>query len=59
MPCEVFRMHFKPVGFFEQNPALDVAPSTQNVNKSRLAFDASGTQTQEAAVEPACCRPRL
>ncbi|GJN94178.1 hypothetical protein Rhopal_007252-T1 [Rhodotorula paludigena] len=59
MPCEVFRMHFKPVGFFEQNPALDVAPSTQNVNKSRLAFDGNGTQTQEAAVEPACCRPRL
>ncbi|KAI5480277.1 primary-amine oxidase [Pseudohyphozyma bogoriensis] len=37
MPCETFRMHFKPVGFFEYNPALDVPPSTQLVNKSTRA----------------------
>ncbi|BGP32212.1 hypothetical protein JCM10296v2_003992 [Rhodotorula toruloides] len=38
MPSEVFRMHFKPVGFFDQNPALDVPPSIQAINKSQYAF---------------------
>ncbi|KAM0750784.1 primary amine oxidase [Meredithblackwellia eburnea MCA 4105] len=37
MPAECFRMSFKPVGFFSVNPALDVAPSTQLVNKSTKA----------------------
>lgn len=34
MPVEVFRVGLKPVGFFNRNPALDVPPSTQSVNKS-------------------------
>ena len=37
MPSEVFRMHFKPVGFFDKSPALDMPPSTQAVNKSTHA----------------------
>lgn len=36
MPCESIRVAFKPVGFFDRNPALDVPPSTQIFNKSTL-----------------------
>ncbi|ORY81288.1 primary amine oxidase [Leucosporidium creatinivorum] len=49
MPSEHFRMSFKPVGFFEQNPALDVPPSKQHVNQSRYAFP-----DQEAPIKPCC-----
>jgi len=34
MPCEVMRVSFKPVDFFERNPALDVPPSVQSINRS-------------------------
>jgi len=34
MPCEIIRVGFKPVDFFDKNPALDVPPSEQRVNKS-------------------------
>lgn len=34
MPVEVFRVGLKPVNFFDRNPALDVPPSKQTVNKS-------------------------
>jgi primary-amine oxidase len=34
MPCETIKVMFKPVDFFERNPALDVPPSEQAVNKS-------------------------
>lgn len=37
MPAEVFRMHFKPINFFNVSPAIDMPPSTQAVNKSVLA----------------------
>ncbi|KAL7785640.1 copper amine oxidase [Trichoderma ceciliae] len=36
MPVERLRVHFKPVGFHEKNPALDVPSSQQAVNKSTL-----------------------
>lgn len=36
MPCEKMVVGLKPVNFFEGNPGLDVAPSTQEVNKSVL-----------------------
>ena len=36
MPCEKLAVHFKPVNFFEKNPALDVPPSIQTFNKSVL-----------------------
>ncbi|KAI5837336.1 copper amine oxidase [Morchella snyderi] len=36
MPCETIKVSFKPVNFFERNPALDVPPSTQASNKSVL-----------------------
>lgn len=34
MPCETIRVGFKPVDFFDKNPAIDVPPSEQKVNKS-------------------------
>jgi primary-amine oxidase len=34
MPCEILKVHLRPVNFFTKNPALDVPPSTQEVNKS-------------------------
>jgi primary-amine oxidase len=36
MPCETMTVSLKPSGFFEQNPALDVPPSTQRTNRSVL-----------------------
>ncbi|PSS08945.1 hypothetical protein M430DRAFT_37100 [Amorphotheca resinae ATCC 22711] len=53
MPCEIIKVSFKPVNFFEKNPALDVPPSVQSFNKSVLT-SANG----EAAVGGAggaCC----
>lgn len=48
MPCEKMVVGLKPVNFFERNPGLDVAPSTQEVNKSVL-YDGDATNGQ------ACC----
>ncbi|KAL8735616.1 MAG: hypothetical protein Q9166_000785 [cf. Caloplaca sp. 2 TL-2023] len=36
MPCEIIEVAFKPVNFFDKNPALDVPPSRQEVNQSTL-----------------------
>lgn len=36
MPCESMKVGLKPVNFFEGNPGLDVAVSTQEKNKSVL-----------------------
>ncbi|KAH7383139.1 copper amine oxidase [Cadophora sp. MPI-SDFR-AT-0126] len=36
MPCEVLKVAFKPVNFFDKNPALDVPQSVQSFNKSTL-----------------------
>ncbi|KAI5380178.1 hypothetical protein J4E82_001253 [Alternaria postmessia] len=36
MPCEIIKIHMKPVNFFDKNPALDVPPSEQAFNKSSL-----------------------
>jgi primary-amine oxidase len=38
----------KPVNFFDKNPGLDVAPSTQEVNKSVL-YDGDAANAQN------CC----
>ncbi len=46
MPCEVLRVSLKPVNFFERNPALDVPPSEQGVNKSVLVHH--GSERREA-----------
>ena len=48
MPCEKMTVGLKPVNFFERNPGLDVAPSTQEVNKSVL-YDGAASNSQD------CC----
>lgn len=45
MPCEKMVVGLKPVNFFERNPGLDVAPSTQEVNKSVL-YDGAESNSQ-------------
>lgn len=36
MPCEVITVSLKPADFFQKNPAIDVPPSVQEINKSVL-----------------------
>ena len=36
MPVEIIKVALKPVNFFDRNPAIDVPPSSQAVNKSTL-----------------------
>ncbi|CAL8577847.1 hypothetical protein XPA_003660 [Xanthoria parietina] len=65
MPCEIISVAFKPVDFFERNPALDVPPSTQERNRSTLAAAAAETHHQpslEAMVGSkgeVCCSSKL
>ncbi|KAL8755637.1 MAG: hypothetical protein Q9199_003507 [Rusavskia elegans] len=40
MPCEIIEVAFKPVNFFDKNPALDVPPSRQENNRSTLSSEA-------------------
>lgn len=52
MPNEKMIVGLKPVNFFSGNPGLDVAPSTQEKNKSVL-YD------ENASDETPCCRSKL
>lgn len=36
MPVEVLKVHLRPVNFHTRNPAIDVPPATQAVNRSML-----------------------
>jgi primary-amine oxidase len=52
MPCELIRVGFKPVDFFEKNPALDVPPSEQTVNRSvGLNKEKKAQMHQQSGVE--------
>lgn len=55
MPCEVLKVSFKPVNFFERNPAIDVPPSTQEFNKSTLLADAHHQSAGQAEVGAKGC----
>ncbi|KAH7137953.1 copper amine oxidase [Dendryphion nanum] len=44
MPCEKMMVGLKPVNFFSGNPGLDVAVSTQDVNKSVLVCGDGGDE---------------
>ncbi|KAF2012117.1 hypothetical protein BU24DRAFT_425953 [Aaosphaeria arxii CBS 175.79] len=61
MPCEILKIHMKPVNFFDKNPALDVAPSEQGFNKSVLVSEQHHQPTVEATIDKdgACCGPKL
>lgn len=54
MPNDKIMVGLKPVNFFSGNPGLDVAPSTQEKNKSVLYTEESGE-----ASGGSCCRSRL
>ncbi|KAF3934741.1 hypothetical protein ABW20_dc0107216 [Dactylellina cionopaga] len=51
MPVETVRVHLKPVNFFDKNPALDLPPSTQEINKSVLVGASGGIHRQGGLVE--------
>ena len=55
MPCEILKVHFKPVNFFDKNPALDVPPSEQSFNKSVLAMPQGGEEAVVGKDGEACC----
>jgi primary-amine oxidase len=52
MPSEKLMVGLKPVNFFSGNPGLDVAPSTQEQNKSVL-------YTGKDAEGSACCATEM
>lgn len=54
MPVEIIKVAFKPVNFFEKNPALDVPPSTQEFNRSTLVSEQHQQGTQEMSVGECC-----
>ncbi|KAK3672150.1 hypothetical protein LTR78_007903 [Recurvomyces mirabilis] len=57
MPCEVIKVSFKPVNFFDRNPAIDVPPSTQEFNKSTLLGQVHQQSTTEGTIRDGgvCC----
>jgi len=62
MPCEILKVHMKPVNFFDKNPALDVPPSEQNFNKSVLVSQAHQQPSTEAKIGSkgdVCCLSKL
>ncbi|KAI9676820.1 MAG: hypothetical protein M1817_006659 [Caeruleum heppii] len=62
MPCEMLKVSFKPVNFFDKNPALDVPPSEQTFNKSKLVSEAHHQGSTETAINEkgeVCCSSKL
>ncbi|KAI4244876.1 MAG: hypothetical protein L6R40_002782 [Gallowayella cf. fulva] len=62
MPCEIIEVAFKPVNFFDKNPALDVPPSRQEVNRSTLLPEQHHQPSVEAKVGEngkVCCSSKL
>ncbi|KAL8654289.1 MAG: hypothetical protein Q9210_001602 [Variospora velana] len=63
MPCEIIHVAFKPVNFFDKNPALDVPPSSQEFNRSTL-LEAEGhhqpsVETKVGEKGEVCCSSKL
>lgn len=50
MPCEILKVSFKPVNFFDRNPAMDVPPSSQVFNKSTLLSERHEQPSQGGTV---------
>jgi primary-amine oxidase len=58
MPVEILKVALKPVNFFDRNPAIDVPPSRQEINKSVLVAEQHRQPGVEAVVNgsgEACC----
>ena len=49
MPCEILKVSLKPVNFFDRNPAINVPPSVQEVNRSQALNGINGEHHQSAA----------
>jgi primary-amine oxidase len=60
MPYEILTIHLKPVNFFDENPALDVPPSTQAFNKSNLLSEQHQQPSVTATIrdDDTCCAPK-
>jgi len=56
MPCEILKVAFKPVNFFEKNPALDVPQSVQGLNRSELVRHKQDVGTAVVKGKDLCCR---
>jgi primary-amine oxidase len=50
MPCEILKVALKPVNFFDKNPALDIPPSEQSFNKSKLLSEVHQQEVGVAVV---------
>ena len=50
MPVEIMKISMKPSNFFDRNPAIDVPPSTQELNKSVLLAKQHGQGGVECEV---------
>jgi primary-amine oxidase len=63
MPCEIIKVSFKPVNFFEKNPALDVPPSNQESNRSVLVSEPrhlpGATEVKTSPQGSVCCLSKL
>ncbi|KAL8944777.1 MAG: hypothetical protein Q9216_000199 [Gyalolechia sp. 2 TL-2023] len=64
MPCEIIHVAFKPVNFFDKNPALDVPPSKQEVNQSTLLSKPEqhhqpGMEAKVGETGEVCCPSKL
>ena len=62
MPCEILKIHLKPVNFFDKNPALDVPPSEQGFNRSVELGNRHQQPVVEGRVgkeEAGCCSSKL
>ena len=62
MPCEIIKIAFKPVNFFDKNPAIDVPPSNQEFNRSTLVAEQHHQPSAEAVVGKqgeVCCSSKL
>ena len=61
MPCEMLKVMFKPVNFFDKNPALDVPASTQAFNQS-VGLNGAKTVRHQGIVGQkggVCCSSKL
>ncbi len=59
MPCEVIRVALKPSNFFERNPAMDVAPSNQEFNRSTLVSRLPVVEAEVGKKGEVCCSSKL
>lgn len=55
MPCEIIKVALKPVNFFDRNPAIDVAPSTQAFNQSVLVAATGEAEAVVGKGGEVCC----